>query len=156
MKAWAVLGVTALLIFNQILIANITYHKLNMAYEKSYGMLIRIADRIEQTDGADECDSILVLGQPPESEDYSAVLPPDMTGTTDGYIIRADDENVGQSVLCSALNDYCGTDYTFLAGEEKKALMEKVGAEEMGIWPADDSIRVSDGVIVIRLGSEVQ
>jgi hypothetical protein len=79
-----------------------------------------------------------------------------MTGTTDGLILRADDEIVGQSVLCSALNDYCGTSYTFVAGEEKRAMLEKIPIEKVGVWPASDSIFVVDGTIVISLGKEVQ
>lgn len=155
-KSWAILGITFVLVFNHAIIANISYHKLNMAYEKSYGVLIRIADRIEQTEGADACDRILVLGALENSEAYSADLPPDMTGTTDGFILRADDEIVGQSVLCSALNDYCGTSYTFVAGEEKQATLEKLQIEEVGVWPAFDSILIVDDTIVIRLGKEVQ
>jgi len=152
LKSWAILGVSALLIFNQTIIANVSYHKLNMAYEKSYGTLIRIADRIEQTEGAGECDSILVLGYLPESEAYSAELPPDMTGTTDGYILRADDEIVGQSVLCSALNDYCGKNYKFISGEEKSELLKRIDTDSLNNWPAKNSISVIDNIIVIKLG----
>ena len=152
LKSWAILGVMVLLIFNQTIIANISYHKLNMAYEKSYGTLIRIADRIEQTEGAEECDRILVLGCLPESEAYSAVLPPDMTGTTDGYILRADDEIVGQSVLCSALNDYCGKTYKFISGEEKSDILKRIDADSLNNWPEKNSISVVDNVIVIKLG----
>ena len=137
---------------SQVVIANISYHKLTMAYEKSYGVLIRIADRIEQTEGAADCDQILVLGALEGSEAYSAILPPDITGTTDGLIIRADDEVVGQSVFCSAINDYCGKNYQFLAGEEKKDLLEKMDAESMPNWPAQESITVVDQVIVMKLG----
>ena len=154
-KAWAIFCVSAILIFNQIIIANVSYHKLNMAYEKSYGTLVRIADRIEETDGADDCESILVLGHLPDSEAYSANLPPDMTGTTDGYILRADDEKVGQSVLCSAINDYCGKNYSFLAGKEKEELLGKFDYESMSAWPGKDSVSVVDGVIVIKMGNEV-
>ncbi len=153
-KSWAVFGVLLVLVFDQIIIANVSYHKLNMAYEKSYGTLIRMADRIEQTEGAAECDRILVIGQLADSEAYSALLPPDMTGTTDGYILRADDEVVGQSVLCSALNDYCGKDYQFLAGEEKTALLEKIDPDSLNNWPAADCICIVDDVIVIKLGDE--
>jgi hypothetical protein len=141
-------------VFNNVIIANVSYHKLNMAYEKSYGVLIRIADRIEQTEGADLCDRILVLGAPENSEPYSSDLLPDMTGTTDGLILRADDEIVGQSVLCSALNDYCGTSYQFVAGEEKSAILEKLQEEKFGVWPASDSLFVVDDTIAIGLGKE--
>ena len=151
-KAWSILLVSLVLILTQALLANISYHKLGLSYEKSYGILIRIADRIEQTQGAEDCDRILVLGSLPDSEAYSAVLPPDMTGTTDGLILRADDELVGQSVLCSALNDYCGTSYTFVSGEEKQALLAKAELAGMDHWPKKDSIRIIDNVIVIKLG----
>ncbi len=151
-KLWSVFSVMAVLIFNQILIANITYHKLGMAYEKSYGVLIRIADRIEQTEGAEQCDKLLVLGALPQSEAYSVKLSLDMTGATDGYILRADDEIVGQSVLCSALNDYCGKDYTFLAGKEKSHFLDRNDTETMDFWPQKNSVAVMNGVIVIKLG----
>ena len=154
-KAWAIIGIACVLVFNNTVIANISYHKLNMAYEKSYGTLIRIADRIEQTEGSDGCDSILVLGALENSEAYSVNLPPDMTGTTDGFILRADDETVGQSVLCSAINDYCQKSYRFLSGDEKADLLEKIDEDAMGIWPADGSILIADNVIVIKLGNEV-
>ena len=155
-KAWTILGITFILVFNNIIIANVSYHKLNMAYEKSYGVLIRLVDRIEQTEGSDQCDRILVLGALKNSEAYSASLPPDITGTTDGLILRADDAVVGQSVLCSALNDYCDKSYSFLAGEEKAALLDKIEEDAMGIWPASDSVIIVDNVIIIKLGNEVQ
>lgn len=151
-KSWLVLTLTAVLIFNQVLIANISYHKLTMAYEKSYGTLIRIADRIEQTEGSENCDSVLVLGALEDSEPYSADFGPDMTGTTDGLILRADDEIVGQSVLCSALNDYCHKEYRFLAGEEKTALLQKMDESSLQSWPAKNAVCVVDNVIVIKLG----
>ena len=153
-RAWAVLGVMAVLILNQTVLANVSYHKLTMAYEKSYGTLIRIADRVEQTEGAQDCDRVLIVGALPGSEAYSANLPPDMTGTTDGYILRADDEIIGQSVVCSALNDYCGKDYDFVSGEEKAALLEKSSTGHTAVWPAAGSVFVIDDVIVIRLGDE--
>ena len=154
-KAWTILGAVILLVFNNVIISNVSYHKLNMAYEKSYGTLIRIVDRIEQTDGAEKCDSILVVGHLDNSKAYSVNLPPDMTGTTDGYILRADDEIVGQSVLCSAINDYCGKNYSFLAGEAKDALLEQIDLDNLQVWPAANSIFTMDNVIVILLGTEV-
>ena len=150
-KMWTILVVVSALVFNQIIIANVAYHKLGIAYQKSYGTLIRIADRIEQTEGTNNSEKILVLGALNDSENYSVNLPPDITGATDGYILRADDEIVGQSVLCSALNDYCGKNYTFLFGEEKEALLEKIEPNSLENWPGENSICVVDGVVVIKL-----
>ncbi len=150
LKSWFILAVTLVLIFNQVIIANVSYHKLNIAYEKSYGILVRIADRIEQTEGANTCDSILVLGALENGKAYSSDISLDMTGTTDGLIIRADDEIVGQSVLCSALNDYCDKDYKFLSGNEKIELLKKIDKNSLNNWPQKDSILVIDNVIVIK------
>lgn len=153
-KCWFVLILTIVIIANQVVIANVSYHKAQIAYEKSYGVLIRIADRIDSTSKTEDCDRILVVGALDNSEDYSVNLTPDITGITDGYIIRADDETVGQSVLTAALNDYCEKNYEFISGDEKKALLEKEEIKSMPKWPAEGCVKVTDDVIVIKLGTE--
>lgn len=155
-KCWTVLLTALVIVVNQIVISNVSYHKAQMAYERSYGVLIRIADRIEQTPGAEDCDKILVLGMLENSEQYSVNLTPEITGTTDGYIIRADDEMVGQSVLCSALSDYCEKNYTFVIGEEKRLLAQREEIRSMGTWPAGDCVTVVGDTVVIRLGAETE
>lgn len=153
-KCWIIMITSLLIIANQVVISNVSYHKAQLAYEKSYGVLVRISDRIEENEEADECDKILVLGALDNSEDYSVNLTPDITGITDGYIIRADDETVGQSVLCSALNDYCDKNYKFVSGEEKDKFKEKEEVKAMGVWPSKTCVSVIDDTIVIKLGSE--
>lgn len=153
-KCWIILLTSLLIISNQVVISNVSYHKAQLAYEKSYGVLIRIADRIEQTPEAENCGKILVLGSLDNSETYSVNLTPDITGITDGYIIRADDETVGQSVLCSALKDYCEKNYEFVSGDEKKKFIQKEDIKSMGKWPQKDSIAIIDDTIVIKLSSE--
>ena len=154
LKCWTVLLITAVLISNQVVIANVSYHKAQMAYEKSYGVLLRIADRIEQTPGSENCDKILVIGALDNSEEYSYNLTPDITGITNGYIIRADDEVVGQSVLTSSLNDYCDKNYEFISGEEKRKLMQREDIKAMEKWPLKESVAIVDGTVVIKLGAE--
>ena len=153
-KCWTLLITAILIISNQVVISNVSYHKAQIAYEKSYGVLVRIADRIEQTKGSGECDKILVIGALDNSEDYSVNLTPDITGITDGYIIRADDETVGQSVLCSALSDYCEKNYEFVSGEEKKEFLQREDVKFMGKWPEKDSVTVIDDTVIIKLGTE--
>lgn len=153
-KCWIVFITALVIIADQIVIANVSYHKAQMAYEKSYGVLVRIADRIEQQPGSQDCDKLLVIGALDDSEAYSVELPPDITGITDGYILRADDETVGQSVLCSAINDYCGYNYSFISGEEKKALMRKDSINALPQWPLEGCVAVIDDTVVIKLGTE--
>lgn len=153
-KCWIVLITSVAIIINQVVIANVSYHKAQIAYEKSYGVLIRIADRIEQIPKAENCEKILVLGALDNSDQYSVNLTPDITGITDGYIIRADDETVGQSVLCSALGDYCEKNYKFVSGEEKKKLSQREDVKSMEKWPSKDCVAVIDNTLIIKLGTE--
>ena len=153
-KCWIILITASVMIANQVVISNVSYHKAQMAYEKSYGVLIRIADRIEETPGAEECDKILVIGALDNSQDYSVNLTPDITGITDGYIIRRDDETVGQSVLASALKDYCEKDYDFISGREKETFLGREDVKSMDKWPAKDCIMVIDNTVVLKLGAE--
>ena len=153
-KCWLILLTAMVIIANQVVIANVSYHKAQMAYEKSYGVLIRIADRIEQTPESEKCDKLLVIGALENSKSYSVNLPPEITGITDGYIIRADDETVGQSVLCSALSDYCEKNYKFLSGKEKKKFLGREEVKSMSLWPQENSVAVIDDTVVVKLGSE--
>lgn len=153
-KRWLVLITAFILIANQIVIANVSYHKAQMAYEKSYGVLLRIADRIEMTEGSENCEKILVIGALSGSEAYSVNLTPDITGITDGYILRADDETVGQSVLTSALNDYCGKNYSFVSGGEKREFLGREEVKAMDIWPHQGSVSVIDDTLIIKLSPE--
>lgn len=153
-KCWAIFLTAVVIIFNQVVISNVSYHKAQIAYEKSFGVLMRIADRIDRTPGADNCDTIAVIGALDNSHAYSVNLAPDITGITDGYIIRADDETVGQSVLCSALNDYCDKNYDFVSGEAKKKLIQSEAVQSMSIWPLENCVTVIDNTIVIKLSAE--
>ncbi len=151
-KCWMVLLAAILIIANQVVIANVSYHKAQMAYEKSYGILVRIADRIEQTPGTENCNRILVIGALDNSEAYSVKLPPDITGITDGYIIRADNETVGQSVLASSLNDYCNKNYRFVSGDEKEKITQREDIKSMESWPSKDCVTTVDDIVIIKLG----
>lgn len=153
-KCWAILITAMVMIGNLVVISNVSYHKAQMAYEKSYGVLVRIADRIEQTPDAENCKKIVVVGALQDSEGYSVNLTPDITGITEGVIIRRDDETVGQSVLTAALNDYCGKDYKFLSGKNKEEFLNRTEVKAMPDWPAGESIMVIDETIVVKLSEE--
>ena len=153
-KCWTILVLSLAVISNQIVVANVSYHKAQLAYEKSYGVLIRIIDRIEKLPENEECNKILVVGALDDSDKYSVNLPPDITGITDGYIIRADDETVSQSVLTSAISDYSGKIYEFINGEEKKELLNREDVKSMAKWPGENSLKIIDDIIVIKLGNE--
>ena len=155
LRSWAILLVGGAVVFYCIVLANVCYHLSQMSYERSYGTLLRIADRIEQLDGTDACTRIAVIGHLPDSRAYSADLSPEMTGYTAGLILRADDPTVGQSVLTAALNDYCPTDYTFATRAEKQQLLTLDEVQQMPLWPQTGSVAVVGDTIVIRAGEGI-
>lgn len=153
-KAWAVLTLCSVIVYVNICTANVAYHKLQMAYEKSYGILMRISDRIESLDGYEKAKNILVVGWLENSESYSVNFPPEIVGTTDGLIIRHDDEAVGQSVLTSALNDYSNISLDFLSGETAKELKNTERVKSMSCFPADGSVDMIGDTVVVKLCEE--
>lgn len=155
LRSWAILLVGGAVVFYCIVLANVCYHLSQMSYERSYGTLLRIADRIEQLDGADACTQIAVIGHLPDSRAYSADLSPEMTGYTAGLILRADKQSMGQSVLTAALNDYCSTDYTFATRAEKQQLLALDEVRQMPLWPQTGSVAVVGDTIVIRAGEGI-
>lgn len=151
-KQWVILLLSLCLTYVFVLTANISYQKLHMAYERSYGVLVRIADRIEQMPEALGCQKIAVIGSLAGSEPYSVVLPPDMTGITDGFIIRKQDITMRENVLQAMLKDYAGLDYQNTTAAEIEQVMESEVFAEMAAWPKQGSIAVWEDILVIRLG----
>lgn len=155
-KNWMILGLSAAIIFNFVLIANISYHKLQMAVERSYGIAIRMADRIEQTEGALECKKLAVLGYlPHSSEEWSAQVSLDITGVTDGLILYGDNSQVGQSVITAVMKDYCNLDYTFASLSERRELAASAKVSQMPCWPEKGSVAIVDDYVVLKLSEGV-
>ena len=144
------------LLCNFIGIANVSYHKLQIAFEKSFGIAVRIADRIETADGFENATHILTVGQLADSTPYSVDLPPEITGITDGVIIRHDDETVGQSVLADTLRDYADIDLIFVDGEKAGALEATDTVQSMPCWPAVGSVAVIDDTVVVKLSNDLR
>lgn len=153
-KQWSILGFSILTIFNFTLLANISYQNMYMAYEKSYSVIVRLADRIEQFPGADKCKKIAVFGCLPGSESISINFPPDMTGITDDYIIREQDTMMHENVTQAMLNDYCGFTYKDTTKKEVQEIRKKKEFRQMGYWPERNSIAIIDDTLVIQFGDE--
>lgn len=153
-KQWSILVILLLTIGNFILIANISYQKMHMAYEKSYGVIIRLADRIQQLPEAEDCRKIAVVGELPGSEAISIKLPPDMTGITDSYIIRKQDTMMGENVTQAMLRDYCGISYEDTTEGDIQKICRTEEFLQMGTWPEENSVAAIDDILVVKFGGE--
>ena len=153
-QQWVIFVLTVLTIYNFTLIANISYQKMHMAYERSYGVVVRMADRIEQLPEAKNCTKIAAFGCLSGAEVYSSNLPPDMTGMTDSWILRKQDTSMGENVTQAMLRDYCGISYEDTTEEEKLRLAGTEAYQQMPCWPEPGSIAAIDGVLVVKYSDE--
>ncbi|MBT2581191.1 glucosyltransferase domain-containing protein [Planococcus sp. ISL-109] len=147
--SWSTFLLSALLVFNFAVIANISYFNMNLKYEKSYAFLNRAVDRIEQTEGFNGATKLAVLGRIKMDESisteevYESV--PKMTGM------------LGSRFLAHPLHyermmkNYFGISYDLVTDEEKNDILSSALYDEMEIWPAASSVRIVDDTVIIKL-----
>lgn len=145
-RQWLIAALSALIVYSFILTANICYQTMQRSYDRSYATLLRLADRIEQTDGTERCTRMTVLGQLPDSSALSLNLPPDMTGIIDGYLMST------PLHYQSMLAEYCGLHYELLSEAERDRLLESEAVRTLTAWPQENCITVIDDILVIRMG----
>ena len=130
--------------------SNIAYFNLNEKYEKTYAMCVRLADRIEQTEGYEPGMPIAILGGFPDENIYphTDITKDDLSGYfgVDGELV-CNSSGSYQTFMERYLN------FTFpvLTLEEELKIAEKPEFAEMENFPAAAAFRIIDGVLVIRL-----
>lgn len=145
-EKWAIAGVSVLIVYNFILIANISYHVLELSHEKSYNMIVRITDRLEQTEGWEECEYLAILGRQEGTKPYSVNFPPEITGITNGLAAR---ENFNVQAM---LKDYSGIEKKHVDEEREAEIYCSKEYKNMADWPEKDSVKRIDDVMVVKLG----
>ena len=146
-----VMVLLSVIIVEQSVLANIAYYYANKCYESTLSEATEMLTRIHLLD-TDATKIALVGSQPTDLEDvdeiaaryYFLVLCLDVS-----YVVY-DSEH-----LVTFMNDYLNQDYEEATYAEVEALKELEEVQEMGTWPASDSVEVVDDYIVIKL-SEIE
>lgn len=146
--AWMVVFVLGLSIFNFSLIANISYFNMELRFEKSLNLGSRVLTRIEQLDDYKDIKKIAVSGRVPMKTKLAfEILPqsiPIMTGAMGDTVLTASYH------YKSMLENFLGYRIDAASEEEMQAIYQTKEFEEMGEWPAKDSIRVFDDIVMIK------
>lgn len=136
-------------IFNFGLIDNIGYFNLNLCWEETYATAIQMQDRLQQLDGYEDTDEILVIGtlrlKNNNRREWVTDRIPPMIGLEAVNLMR------NQDFIVSILKNDLGMVLDGVSGEQKEELMQSDEVKEMGNWPAKDSVRMVDGVMVMKL-----
>lgn len=144
--SWGVVLLSAMTIYNFALIANISYLHAHKSYEETYALALEMTDRMEQTDGFENAAKLCVIGHFEDHDAISVNFPPDMTGIKEGYLATE------QNHFAAFFETYLGLRLTGCSEEEQNALEASPAVQEMGGWPAADSVRVEGDTVIIKIG----
>lgn len=148
---WISFAALFLVVWNYILLSNIAYFNMNFRYEKTYALCIKIVDRLEQSEDYDSHRPIAFIGNYSKTYKMEAVtdLLEPMTGMKGARVFG------GTSRAYLPFFQNClGEDIEVVTPEEEAALKATPEFQEMPRFPHDGSIRVIDGVTVIKLNDD--
>ena len=143
--SWCCVILTALTVFNFALIDNISYLYMTTSNEKTFQLVSRMTDRIEQLDDFKSAKKLCVIGHFEDYDTISFNLPPAMAGIRDNYIISE------QAHFSAMMDTYFGLTLESCSDEEKKEIRASELFSEMDCWPAAGSVRQYNDTVVIRI-----
>lgn len=148
-KAVGVIFATVM-IFEFAVVANIAAFNMNERYEKSYAICLRIADRLEQTEGYRTGMPVAILGGYPNETNYpkTDITKDDLSGYfgVDGdYCVNATGK------YSEFMKHFMGITIVPATNEEEQAIVSSDEFKNMDNYPSKDSIKCINGVWVVRI-----
>jgi len=152
---WCLLLAGIVLCFNFAVSDNIGYSNLQKRYEKTYAYCLRLADRIEQTEGYYIGMPVVIMGMVGDENFPSTDVTTDVTGNMIG--------------LCGDFLCYNGTNYQDFFKHYLGITIEIVDQETVGeiyntssiyqsldSFPGANCTQVVDGVLYVRTENELE
>lgn len=144
---WVAAVASFVIVFSYIVADNIGYSNLEKKYEKTYSYCLRLADRIEQTEGYYEGIPIYMIGVV-GSDSYPVT---DITSKVTGSMLGIG----GDYLLYTSENYelfykyYMGITFNFLSPEEAN-FYDSPEYIAMDSFPGKNSVKVVDGVLYVK------
>lgn len=130
--------------------SNIVYFNMNERYEKSYSLCLRIADRIEQTEEYHPWVKVAFVGGEPDYNKY-----PTTEATLKvlrGYYASRSDYFLDKTAsYVTFFKHYLNISLSEATEEEEYNVSQTETVRRMGTFPAEDSVRMVDGILVIKM-----
>ena len=139
---------SAILIFNYVVTDNIAYSNLEKKYEKTYAYCVRLADRMEQTEGYYQGIPIAMIGVVSDKEFPLT----DVTGDVTSKLLGI----TGDTLLYTGENykaffaNYLGITIELVPIDEMTDIYNSKEYWEMDSFPAKNSMKVVDGILYIK------
>lgn len=144
------------IVFNNSISANISYFLINQSYEKTYYLGIEMMEDIEEVrKDNDNIKSIDIVGSRWVEVDQRHDLKSEKKfyNSTDFLYTLKKDYLIVEQVTYCFLDETFGLDLPLVDDDYSEKLSQSKEVDEMGVWPADDSIAVIDDVLVVKIGS---
>lgn len=136
------------LAYQFILMDNIAYFNMNERYEKTYAYCLRLIDRIEQTPGYEQGMPIAMIGVLDEKKypvtDITADVTSGISGTTGDMLIYKGEQ------YAAFMKHYMNVTINPVVGEQIIEIYNSPEYREMDSFPAENSIRIVDGIMYIK------
>ena len=136
------------------MVDNISYLASHISYEKSYAISERIVDRVEQTEGYKDMESIYLCGNI-DQEKYDDV------NFKNKSVIGNNIIPYETKTYTFFINIYLGENYTLLndmdrSGMDKiEEIQRTLEFQDMPVWPELGCTKLIDNVMVVKL-SEIE
>lgn len=145
---WAAVACAAVLIVHYGVTDNIAYSNLQKKYEKTYAYCLRLADRMEQTEGYYTGMPVAMTGVQnkenlPET-DITGAVTGNMIGMTGDYLLYTDTN------YQSFMKHYLGVTMELVSDEEMERIYRTKEYQELSSFPAEGSMKVVDGILYIK------
>lgn len=144
--------VLALIILNNGVLANISYFYMHSSYERSYATALEMTTRMHMIADDDEIERIAIVGAGEKSD---AVILGYDEPSSHAHILTGrlrSDLMYDREHIYHFLEGVLGVDFRFASNEECAELAEQPDVADMGVWPAKDSMRLCNGVLIIKIG----
>ncbi len=148
-KSWLSWGtvISALFLMGTLIVtANQAYRAETLSYEKTYAMVNRIVDRMEQLPEYEEAKEIAVVGYWEQAGESIYGTSPALAGYTDSFFITH------QKHVVAMLNEYFGVELQGVSDEELERISDLPEVQEMPVWPKAESVMQTGDMIILKLG----
>ncbi len=146
--SWGCVVISALIIFNFALVSNISYLYMVTNNEKTFQLVSRMTDRIEQLDNFKDLRKICLTGHFDDYDTISLNLPPAMAGIRDSYIISE------QAHFAAVMDTYFGLSLESCSDAEKEMILHTRLYDDMGCWPAPNSVVQYKDIVIIKISEQ--
>ena len=148
--ALAAAGVVASLglSYQFMLMDNVAYFNMNERYEKTYAYCVRLVDRMEQTEGYEQGMPVAMIGVVDPAKYPATDITGDVTsrisGSTGDILIYKGEQ------YAAFMKHYLNVTINPVVGDEIIEIYNSPEYREMDSFPAENSIRIVDGVMYIK------